>query len=113
MVCMFRSPGCLTVLMILLMSVAGMAWCTIRDDLLAENFKKISSGMSPKQVIDTMGLPSWDGKCGTRPLATYLPKDCVRELGYADTLAPLTPGYWLIWFGTEGRVVHTARLVSP
>ncbi len=110
---MFRSPGCLTVLIILLMPVAGIAWCSVRDDLLAANFKKISSGMSPEPVIGTMGTPSWDGKCGTRPLATYLPKDCVRELGYADTLAPLTPEYWLIWFGADGRVVDTAHLVSP
>src|ERR1700674_3524654 len=95
--------GYLTAALIVLLPAAGIAYCTIRDGRLDANFKSVSLCMSPEQVVDTMGTPSWDGKCGTRPMTT-LPLDCARELGYADTLAPLTPGYWLIWFGRDGRV---------
>jgi putative hemolysin len=105
--------GYLTAALIVLLPAAGIAYCTIRDGRLDANFKSVSLGMSPEQVVDTMGTPSWDGKCGTRPLTGRLPPDCVREFGYADTLAPLTPEYWLIWFGSNERVIHTAKLVSP
>jgi hypothetical protein len=105
--------GYLTAALIVLLPAAGIAYCTIRDDRLAANFKNVSLGMSPEQVVGTIGTPTWDGKCGTRPMTTRFPPDCRRELGYADTLAPLTPGYWLIWFGSNGRVFDTIRIMSP
>jgi len=50
--------GYLTAALIVLLPAAGIAYCTFRDDRLAANFKNVSLGMSPEQVVGTMGAPS-------------------------------------------------------
>jgi hypothetical protein len=72
----------------------------------------ILPGMSPGQVVEIMGTPSWDDRCGAR-MPTGLPDQCTREMGYAVSLAPLIPHYYLIWFGNDGRVVKAAPILSP
>jgi hypothetical protein len=96
----------------LVLLALGVVSCTIRDNLLQSHFSKISSGMSPDQVVDIMGTPSWDGRCGAK-LPTGLPAHCTREFGYAVTLAPLDDSYYLVWFGNDGRVTDTAPIISP
>jgi len=97
---------------VILLVALSASWCFVRDDRLEADFSKILPGMSADQVLDIMGRPSWDGQCGAR-MPTGLPTQCTRELGYAVTLAPLNPSYYLIWFGNNERVVETAPITSP
>ena len=94
-----------------LLPVLSVSWCTVHDDLLESHFQKISNGMSPAQVIEIMGTPTWNDRCGTK-LPTGLPAECAREMGYAVAL-PMAPRHYLVWFGNDGRVVHTAPITSP
>jgi hypothetical protein len=68
--------------------------------------------MSVDQVIDIMGRPAWDDRCGAR-MPTGRPDPCAREFGYAVTLPLINPRYYLIWFGSDGHVVRTAPIMSP
>ena len=90
----------------------SVGWCTMRDNLLEYHFGQILPGMSAQQVVAIMGTPSWDDRCGSKML-TGLPAQCTREFGYAVTLHPITPRYYLIWFGNDDRVVDTAPITSP
>lgn len=101
------SLGLVIVLPLLLVS-----WCTVRDKRLEARFRTISTAMSPSQVINIMGTPAWEGRCGAK-MPTGLPSQCKTEMGYEVTLAPLEPSYYLIWFGNDGRVVETAPITSP
>ena len=97
---------------VILLVLLSVSWCTVRDHRLDAHFGKVSPGMSVDPVLSTMGEPSWDGRCGAK-LPTGLPSQCTRELGYAVSLAPAAPSYYLIWFGNDGRVVETAPITSP
>lgn len=98
--------------MAILVPALAVSFCTVRDKLLQAHFERVSSGMSVEQVIRIMGLPSWDDRCGAK-MRTGLPHPCKREIGYSETLAPLMPRYYLIWFGDDGRVIDTAPITSP
>jgi hypothetical protein len=89
-----------------------VVYCVCHDHFLEAHFGKVSPGMVPDQVVAIMGRPSWDGRCGAK-MPTGLPTPCKREIGYSETLAPLMPRYYLIWFGDDGRVVDTAPITSP
>jgi hypothetical protein len=97
---------------IAILMALSVSWCSVRDDRLEANFSKILPGMSVDQVRGIMGSPSWDGQCGAK-IPTGLPSQCTREFGYAVTLAPVNPSYYLIWFGNDERVLETAPITSP
>lgn len=97
---------------ILLVPVFAVSWCAARDHLMEAHFGEVVPGMSRDEVVRRMGTPSWEDRCGAK-MATGLPAQCAKELGYSETLAPLLPRYYLIWFGNDGRVVHTAPITSP
>jgi hypothetical protein len=97
---------------ILLVPVVAVSWCTARDHLLEAHFEKVTEGMSRDEVVHLMGKPGWEGRCGAK-MPTGLPTPCANELGYSETLAPLLPRFYLIWFGNDGRVVRTAPITSP
>jgi hypothetical protein len=97
---------------ILLVPVLAVSWCAARDHLLEAHFGQVTSGMSRDDVVRLMGKPSWEDRCGAK-MPTGLPVPCTKELGYSETLAPLLPRYYLIWFGNTGKVVHTAPITSP
>jgi hypothetical protein len=96
----------------ILLPVVAISFFTIRDHVLETRFGKVRMGMSPNEVANIMGPPSWGGACGAK-MPTGLPARCTREIGYAVTLAPMEPTHYLIWFGIDGRVVQTALIGSP
>jgi hypothetical protein len=68
--------------------------------------------MTAAEVKTAMGAPSWVGQCGTRfPVGRIA--GCQSEWGYSAALAPLNPTYYLVWFGTDGRVVKAVLIGSP
>jgi hypothetical protein len=95
-----------------MLPVLFIGWCTRRDGLLEAHFNTIKPGMSPDDVTRIMGKPSWVGRCGAK-MPTGLPAQCTREFGYAETLAPILPRYYLIWLGRDSLVVETAPITSP
>jgi hypothetical protein len=88
-----------------------MKRCTARDQLLKARFRTPAMGMSRDQMVRLMGEPSWEDRCGAK-IPTGIPAPCAKELGNSETLAPLLPSYYLIWFGNDGQVVHTAPITS-
>jgi hypothetical protein len=90
----------------------AISWCAARDNRLEANFGRLMPGMSAEDVIRVMGRPSWDGPCGAK-MPAGMPNGCAREIGYAVSLAPIVPSYYLIWFAKDGRVVETAPISSP
>jgi hypothetical protein len=97
---------------VILTPVLLISWCTGSDQLQEAHFAKVVPGMSPMQVVDLMGKPTWDGRCGAR-MPTGLPKQCTREMGYRTPLAPVIPSYYLVWFGSDGLVTSSAPINSP
>jgi hypothetical protein len=102
--------------LIVALAVVGVSSCTIRDNSLDRNFRTVTTGMSMQEAERIMGTPSWDGDCGHGRLPEISkPRNCTRELGYSATLAwtGFLPEWWLVWLGADGRVVRTAKIVSP
>jgi hypothetical protein len=97
---------------IILTPVLLITWCVGSDQRQEAQFAKVLPGMSPAQVVEQMGKPTWDGKCGAK-MPTGLPKQCTREMGYRTPLAPLVPSYYLVWFGRDGLVTSSAPINSP
>jgi hypothetical protein len=96
--------------------IAGVSSCIIRDDQLDSNFRAVVAGMSSLEIERIMGSPSWDSDCGHGRLPEVRkPANCTRELGYSATLAwtGFAPMWWVVWIGTDGAVVRTAKIVSP
>ena len=97
---------------IILTPILLISWCVGSDHRQEARFTKVFPGMSAAQVVDQMGKPDWDGKCGAK-MPTGLPKQCTREMGYRTSLAPLIPSYYLVWFGSDGLVTSSAPINSP
>src|SRR5262249_33822158 len=96
--------------------IIGVSLCIIRDDQLDRNFRAVAPGMSSPEIVRIMGSPSWDSDCGHARLPEVRkPANCTRELGYSATLARtgFAPMWWLVWLGTGGVVIRTAKIVSP
>ena len=94
----------------------GVSSCIVRDDRLDTEFKAVKTGMSLQEVERTMGSPAWNSDCGQGQLTGIgRPANCAGELGYSSTLAwtGLTPMWWVVWLGTDGTVIGTAKIVSP
>lgn len=91
----------------------SITWCVARDNRLGTHFLEVSPGMNSDQVKSILGSPSWQGLCGARLPTGLRDPLCSQEFGYANTLAPFDPTYYLVWFGRDGRVIHTAAINSP
>lgn len=97
---------------VFLLPILSISGCYERNSRLEAHFLTIKLGISADQVVQIMGRPAWDGRCGAK-IPTGLPSDCAREMGYAAALAPIDPSYYLVWFGKDGRVVKAAPILSP
>jgi hypothetical protein len=96
--------------------IAGVSSCIIRDGQLDRNFRAVAPGMSSLEIELIMGSPFWDSDCGHGLLQEVRkPAHCIRELGYSATLAwtGFAPMWWVVWLGTDGTVIRTAKIVSP
>jgi hypothetical protein len=71
---------------------------------------EVHFGMSKDQVQVLLGGPSYIVGCAYWALAM---PDCAEVFTYRDAFAPLLPAYHVIVFDKSGRVISTARLVSP
>jgi hypothetical protein len=103
-------------LVIVGLPIIGVSSCIIRDDRLDRDFKAITTGMSSQEIERIMGSPSWNSDCGDGRLPEIRkPTNCTRELGYSTTLAwtGFAPMWWVVWLGTDGTVIRTAKIVSP
>ena len=84
----------------------------LRNDRLERNSARVRTGMSRTEAVAIMGLPSWDGACGTNGIS--LARDgCASEIGYSSWLAPVLPVYWVVELDRRGRVIEAYILVSP
>ena len=79
------------------------------DIRLHSNAQRIGAGMSAGEAVEILGKPSWRGRCGARIGAT----DCVAELGYSSSIAPLLPSYVVVRLDRHGRVIGVDTLTSP
>jgi hypothetical protein len=86
--------------------------CTVRGRFLETHLADIARGMSPTQVVAILGKPTSDSGCGTA-LGTGFPAHCAREFSYSDPLAPWIPQYYVVQFGSDGRVIDTTVIISP
>lgn len=96
--------------------VVSVTSCILRDHRLDTDFKAITTKMSLQEVAQIMGPPSWNSDCGYGRLPEVRkPPSCARELGYSASLAwtGFAPMWWVVWFGTDGTVIRSAKIVSP
>jgi hypothetical protein len=103
-------------IVILGLPVIGVTSCIVRDDRLDTDFKAVEAGMTLRDVERTIGSPSWNSDCGHGRLPEVSkPANCAKELGYSATLAwtGFAPMWWVVWLGTDGMVIRTAKIVSP
>jgi hypothetical protein len=101
---------------ILGLPVIGVTSCILRDHRLDADFKAVTTKMSLQEVAQIMGSPSWNSDCSPGQLPEVRrPANCAREHGYSASLAwtGFEPMWWIIWFGTDGTVIHSAKIVSP
>ena len=91
-----------------------VGYCSHRDNSLAAEFPNIAVGMTRDQVVAIMGRPSWEGKCSDDDAAAaYKPDNCLNDLRYSATMAPIDPFYYVVWLGRNGKVMKKAWLGSP
>jgi hypothetical protein len=65
--------------------------------------------MTGGQATKILGKPSWSGRCGAKMGST----DCVSELGYSSSFAPLLPSYVIVRLDHSDRVIAVDTLASP
>ena len=85
--------------------VAGRA----HDVRLQRSVHRVRAGMTADEAVKILGSPSWRGKCGAKMGST----DCVFELGYRSSFAPLLPNYMVVRLDRRGRVMAVDTLTSP
>jgi hypothetical protein len=88
------------------------ATCVARrahDVRLHSSVHRVRAGMTADEAVKTLGSPSWRGECGAKMGST----DCVTELGYSSSFAPLLPSYMVVRLDRRGRVMAVDRLTSP
>lgn len=101
---------------IVALPVVSVTSCTLRDLRLDTDFMAVTTKMSFQEVGHIMGSPSWNSDCSRGRLPEVpTPANCARELGYSASLAwtGFAPMWWVVWFGTDGTVIHSAKIVSP
>jgi hypothetical protein len=105
----------LAALAFVLLIAAGVIWGVKRDRALELDYGRIRIGMSESQVIEILGEPKRDEKCGDflGPIAGEEAKGCAHEFLYASTFAPAVPQYFVVRFGENGRVKCKAVYTSP
>lgn len=82
---------------------------SVRDMRRQDDARRIHAGMTAKEAEAILGDPSWRGTCGARMGST----DCVSELGYSSSFAPLKPVYLIVRLDRGGRVIAVDTLTSP
>jgi hypothetical protein len=102
----------LVALGIALLATVLVVSCAVRTRFLGTHIADIAHGMPPSQVVAILGKPTADTRCGAA-LEAGSPAQCAREFSYSDPLAPLNPTYYLVQFGSDGRVIDTAVITSP
>jgi hypothetical protein len=95
-----------------LLGAALVASCTARQRFLENQFTNVATGMSSMQVVAALGKPTTVTRCGEAGGTEDLTQ-CARDFVYSDPLAPMIPRYYVVSFGGDGRVLHTAVLTSP
>lgn len=82
---------------------------SVRDARRQDDARLVQAGMTAKEAEAILGEPSWRGTCGARMGST----DCVSELGYSSSFAPLLPVYLIVRLDQRGRVIAVDTLTSP
>ena len=91
-----------------------VAYCSHRDNSLEANFHKVAAGMTRGQVIAIMGTLGWEGNCSDdQAVGEYKPNNCVSDMRYAVTMAPIDPFYYAIWMDRNGKVIEADWYGSP
>lgn len=85
--------------------VAGNA----RDTQRRDDARLVQAGMTAKEAVAILGEPSWRGTCGAKMGST----ECVSELGYSSSFAPLLPSYLIVRLDHRGRVIAVDTITSP
>jgi hypothetical protein len=95
---------------ILIIVLIVIFWPFVRVHQIEAAFRKVSRNDTRSDVLNQMGNPWNDGKCGFigGPSA-----DCVEEFIYAHPYAPLLPEYWVISFNRDRRVIDSVYSTSP
>jgi hypothetical protein len=65
--------------------------------------------MTAGEAVEILGKPSWRGRCGAVMGST----DCVSELGYSYSFAPLLPSYVIVRLDRRSRVTAVDTITSP
>jgi hypothetical protein len=94
----------------LLVIAAALGYCQVKSTQLNTAFEKIVIGESERDVIAKMGPHRIVEGCGCyygRPIA-----GCAREYVYFPPFT-IVDEAWLIAFGANEAVHHTAHFVSP
>lgn len=79
------------------------------DIRLHGNAERVRAGMPAEEAVEILGKPSWRGRCGAKMGST----DCVSELGYSSSFAPLLPSYVIVRLDRRSRVIAVDTLISP
>jgi hypothetical protein len=79
------------------------------DTRLHSEAQLVRAGMTRGQAVEKLGKPSWSGRCGAKMGST----DCVSELGYSSSFAPLLPSYVIVRLDRGERVIAVDTLTSP
>jgi hypothetical protein len=104
---MRRSIG-LSIIAVGLLTAACLAGRT-HDARLYSNAQRVRAGMTADEAVKLLGSPSWRDNCGAKMGST----DCVFELGYRSSFAPLLPSYIVVRLDRRSRVVTVDTLTSP
>ena len=97
------------VVLVMALPLAMGAW---RDHRLANAYSRVQPGMSESHARGILGWPAWRGQCGDQLTQGYS-DDCMVELVYGSSFAPLIPEYFVVELDRRGRVISVTRIVSP
>ena len=87
--------------------------CKYQDTRRGSRFGAVSVGMPAPDVIDLLGFPDVDERCGATFGRPYDVPDCMRDLVYSSAGAPLIPQHWTIFLDRNDRVAGKYAYSSP
>lgn len=101
--------------LIVLIPVLYVGSCSLVSNQRGREFSQVKKGDSETHVIAGMGQPSDREAAGDMRLAKYgapeCKAQCTQRLWYLNELS-LAGEAWVVELDANGRVVHTAHIVS-
>ena len=90
-----------------------VAYAFITTALYQRAFDSVSEGMTKKEVIARMGVPSAVHQGCSETCLSGHSKTTAIELNYTGYWELLLPDEWVFSFDTQGRLIEKAKLTSP